>query len=168
MTEAAMTEAAATGAAATGAATTGAARAAEALVRAYYAAFNSGERDRFLALLAEDVAHDISGGAREIGREAFARFMRHMDRCYRERINGLVVMTEPTGTQAAATFTVHGTYIETDPDVPPGTPPARGQTYELPAAAFFRLRNGSVAAIANHYRMEDWVAQIGGHGVAGP
>ena len=151
MTESAMTETA---------------RAAEALIRAYYAAFNSGERDRFLALLAEDVAHDISGGAREIGREAFARFMRHMDRCYRERIDDLVVMTEPTGTQAAATYIVHGTYIETDPALPPGTQAARGQTYVLPPAAFFRLRNGCVASVANHYRMEDWVAQISERGAA--
>lgn len=150
---------------------TAAARAAEALIRDYYAAFSAldsgaGNRAAFLALLAEDVAHDISGGVREIGREAFARFMRHMDRCYRERIDGLVVMTEPTGTQAAATFTVHGTYIETDPGVPPGTPAARGQTYVLPAAAFFRLRDGHVASIANHYRMEDWVAQISERGAA--
>ena len=145
------------------------ARAAEALVRAYYAAFNSGDRDRFLALLAEDVVHDISGGAREVGREAFARFMRHMDRCYRELIDDLVVMTEPTGTQAAATFTVNGVYVETDPGVPPGTPPARGQVYVLPAAAFFRLRNGRVAAIANHYRIDDWVAQVSERGgAAGP
>ena len=145
------------------------ARAAEALVRAYYAAFNSGDRDRFLALLAEDVVHDVSGGAREVGREAFARFMRHMDRCYRELIDDLVVMTEPTGTQAAATFTVNGVYVETDPGVPPGTPPARGQIYVLPAAAFFRLRNGRVAAIANHYRIDDWVAQVSERGgAAGP
>ncbi|MDE2333876.1 MAG: nuclear transport factor 2 family protein [Rhodospirillales bacterium] len=148
---------------------TDAAQAARALVHAYYDAFNAGDRDAFLALLAEDVVHDISGGAREIGREAFARFMSHMDRCYRERIDGLVVMTEPTGTQAAATFTVHGVYVATDHGVPPGTPPARSQTYVLPAAAFFRLRGGRIAAIANHYRMEDWVAQISeGGGAAGP
>jgi steroid delta-isomerase-like uncharacterized protein len=145
---------------------TDAARAAETLVRAYYAAFNSGDRDRFLALLAQDVVHDISGGGREAGREAFARFMRHMDRCYREFIDDLVVMTEPTGTQAAATFTVRGVYVETDPGVPPGTPPASGQTYVLPAAAFFRLRDGKVAAIANHYRMEDWVEQVSERGAA--
>lgn len=145
------------------------ARAAEALIRAYYAAFNAGDRDAFLALLDADVVHDISGGARELGREAFARFMRHMDRCYREQIDDLVVMTEPTGTQAAASFTVHGVYVATDPGVPPGTPPASGQTYALPAAAFFRLRDGKVTAIANHYRMDDWVAQISERGgAAGP
>ena len=145
------------------------ASAAEALIRAYYAAFNAGDRDAFLALLDENIVHDISGGAREIGREAFARFMRHMDRCYRERIDALTVMTEPSGTHAAARFTVHGVYIATDPGVPPNTPPACGQTYALPAGAFFRLRDGRIAAIANHYRMEDWLAQIDARGsAAGP
>jgi nucleoid DNA-binding protein len=57
--------------------------------------------DEFLALLTEDVAHDVSQGGREVGRDAFGRFMAHMDRCYRERITDLVVMVDATGTRAA-------------------------------------------------------------------
>jgi len=133
---------------------------AEALVRAYYAAFNSGDRAAFLDLLADDVVHDISQGGQEVGRAAFARFMDHMDRCYRERIADIVVMTDATGTRAAAEFTVHGTYIATDPGVPAHTPPARGQTYTLPAGAFFTLREGKVARIANHYNLGEWVRQV--------
>jgi steroid delta-isomerase-like uncharacterized protein len=133
---------------------------AEALVQAYYAAFNSGDRAAFLALLADDVRHDISQGGHETGRDAFARFMDHMDRCYRERIEDIVVMTDATGTRAAAEFTVHGTYIATDPGVPPHTPPARGQTYTLPAGAFFTLRDGKVARISNHYNLGEWVRQV--------
>lgn len=135
---------------------------AERLVRAYYDAFNAGDRAAFLALLTDDVAHDISQGGRETGRDAFARFMAHMDRCYRERIADLVVMVDATGTRAAAEFTVHGTYIATDPGVPQQTPPAAGQTYSLPAGAFFTLRDGRVARIANHYNLGDWVRQVGG------
>ncbi len=135
---------------------------AEALVRTYYAAFNAGDRAAFLALLADDVAHEISQGGRETGRDAFARFMDHMDRCYRERIEDIVVMVDETGTRAAAEFTVHGTYIATDPGVPARTPPANGQTYTLPAGAFFTLRGGRVARIANHYNLGDWVRQVGG------
>jgi len=135
---------------------------AERLVRAYYAAFNNGDRDAFLALLAKDVVHEVSQGGREVGRAAFARFMAHMDRCYAERIEDIVVMTEPTGTCAAAEFVVHGTYIATDPGVPPGTPPAAGQAYVLPAGAFFTLREGRVARISNHYNLPDWVRLVGG------
>ena len=134
----------------------------ESLVRAYYAAFNAGDRAAFLALLSEDVVHEISQGGHETGRDAFARFMAHMDRCYRERITDIVVMTDSTGTRAAAEFTVHGSYIATDPGVPAGTPPAAGQTYTLSAGAFFTLRDERVARIANHYNLGEWVRLIGG------
>jgi steroid delta-isomerase-like uncharacterized protein len=132
----------------------------EALVRAYYAAFNASDMAAFLGLLADNVAHDASQGGRETGRAAFAAFMAHMNRCYREQITDLVVMTTPDGTRAAAEFTVHGEYLETDPGVPPGTSPARGQRYTLPAGAFFEIRDGRVARISNHYNLGDWVRQI--------
>lgn len=133
---------------------------ADRIVRAYYDAFNAGDEPGFLALLTDDVAHDVSQGGREVGKDAFARFLAHMNRCYRERIADLVVLTEPSGTRAAAEFTVHGTYVATDPGVPDGTAPARGQTYVLPAGAFFTLRGGKVARISNHYNLDDWVRQV--------
>ncbi len=132
----------------------------ELLIRAYYDAFNRGDRAGFLALLAEDVIHDVSQGEREIGRAAFARFLEHMDRCYRERIEDIVVMTTPDGRRAAAEFVVHGTYLATDPGVPPGTAPASGQRYILPAGAFFEIRDGKVARISVHYNLGDWIAQV--------
>ena len=140
---------------------TDAAARADSLVRAYYDAFNAGDADAFLALLTEDVAHDISQGPRQTGRDLFRAFLDHMNRCYRERIADLVVLTEPGGTRAAAEFTVHGSYIATDPGVPAGTPPARGQGYVLPAGAFFTLRHGRIARISNHYNLGDWVRQVG-------
>lgn len=133
---------------------------AAALVTAYYAAFNAGDTDAMLALLTEDVIHDISQGGREIGRPAFARFMAHMNRCYAEQLTDLVVMTHPDGSRAAAEFTVHGRYLQTDPGVPAGTPPARGQVYTLPAGAFFALREGKLARVTNHYNLGDWITQM--------
>jgi steroid delta-isomerase-like uncharacterized protein len=133
---------------------------AERLVRAYYAAFNAADMPGFLALITDDVAHDISQGGREVGRAEFARFMDHMNRCYRERIVDLVVMVSTDGDRVAAEFTVHGTYLATDPGVPAGTSPARGQTYALPAGAFFTLRDGRMARISNHYNLGDWVRQV--------
>jgi steroid delta-isomerase-like uncharacterized protein len=133
---------------------------AERLVRAYYDAFNTGDRAAFVALLTEDVVHDISQGDRQRGRDAFAAFMEHMDRSYHERISDLVVMTEPTGTHAAAEFTVHGTYLASDPGVPAGTAAARGQSYTLPAGAFFSIRDGRIARVANHYNLGEWIRQV--------
>ncbi len=130
---------------------------AEALVRAYYDAFNAGDTPALLALLTEDVEHGINQGEREVGRDAFARFMAGMDTCYRERLADLVVLTEPTGSRAAAEFIVHGAYIQTVP----GLPVATGQTYLLPAGAFFTLRDGRVARIDNFYNLPDWLRQVG-------
>jgi ketosteroid isomerase-like protein len=47
-----------------------AAEAAVALVTDYYAAFNRGDREAMLALLADDVAHDLNQGERETGKAA--------------------------------------------------------------------------------------------------
>jgi len=130
---------------------------AEILVRAYYAAFNAGDSPALLALLTDDVEHGINQGGREVGCDAFARFMAGMDTCYQERLTDLVVMTEPTGTRAAAEFVVHGAYVQTAS----GLPAATGQTYVLPAGAFFTLRDGRVARIDNFYNLSDWLRQVG-------
>ena len=128
----------------------------ETVVRAYYDAFNAGDFDAMVALLTEDVVHDINQGRREVGREAFAAFMAGMARSYSERLTDIVVMTESGGTRAAAEFVVHGTYLAADD----GMPPARGQTYVLPAGAFLALRDGLICRVTNYYNLADWLAQV--------
>jgi hypothetical protein len=66
--------------------------AAEALVRAYYAAFNAGDRAAMCALLDGDVAHDVNQGGRRTGLAAFKAFMAQMDAAYEERLEDLLVM----------------------------------------------------------------------------
>ena len=129
---------------------------AETVIRTYYAAFNAGDDEGFLALLTDDVIHDVNQGGRERGRPAFAAFLERMSRCYREQIADLIVLTEPSGARAAAEFVVHGTYLQADE----GLPPAHGQTYVLPAGAFFELRGGQIARITNFYNLPDWLAQV--------
>lgn len=36
-----------------------------------------------------------------------------------------------------------------------------GQTYTLPAGAFFELRDGKVTRIGSYYNLQDWLAQVG-------
>ena len=127
------------------------------LVQAYYAAFNASDMPTFLDLLAEDVVHDINQGERQVGKATFAAFMDKMNRCYRERLTDIVVMQNAAGDRAAAEFVVHGEYLADDE----GLPPANGQTYVLPAGAFFEINNGKVARISNYYNLNDWVAQVG-------
>ena len=126
------------------------------LIHAYYAAFNAGDFAGMVALLTEDVIHDINQGDREIGRAAFTAFMDRMNGSYSERLADIVVMTETSGTRAAAEFTVHGTYLAADP----GLPPAYGQTYVLPAGAFFDIRGGLIARVTNFYNLQDWLRQV--------
>jgi steroid delta-isomerase-like uncharacterized protein len=130
------------------------------VIGAYYDAFNRGDREAMLALLTDDVAHDVNQGGRETGKDAFRRFLAHMDRCYREELSDIVVMAGPDGARAAAEFVVSGTYLATDA----GLPPARGQTYRLPAGTFFALRDGRIARVTTYYNLKDWVAQVEGKG----
>jgi steroid delta-isomerase-like uncharacterized protein len=128
-----------------------------ALILEYYAAFNRGDREAFLALLTDDVRHDINQGGSEIGKAAFRTFMTRMDRCYREQITDLVVMAAEDGRTAACEFVVHGTYLSTDE----GLPPAAGQKYTLPGGAFFTIQGDKVARVSNYYNLTDWLRQIG-------
>jgi steroid delta-isomerase-like uncharacterized protein len=127
---------------------------AAATIRAYLDAFNAGDHAALLALLTEDVAHDVNQGAREVGRDAFAAFLARMDRCYREELHDIVVMAQ--GERGAAEFVVHGAYLATDA----GLPEARGQLYVLPAGAFFALRGGHIARVTMHYNLPDWISQV--------
>ena len=126
-------------------------------IGAYYNAFNRADAPAMLALLTDDVVHDINQGGRETGREMFAQFMDRMNAAYREHLADIVIMATPDGTRAAAEFTVHGTYLAAEA----GLPPARGQTYVLPAGAFFERRDGRIARVSNYYNLPDWLRQVG-------
>ena len=130
----------------------------QALIASYYAAFNRRDWEGFLDLLTDDVAHDINQGGRETGRAAFREFLARMDRCYAEQIADIAIITNADGSRAAAEFTVHGTYKQADE----GLPAAHGQSYVLPAGAFFEIRGGRVARISNYYNLQDWLRQVGG------
>jgi steroid delta-isomerase-like uncharacterized protein len=129
-----------------------------ALLARYYDAFNAGDNEAMLACLTDDVAHDINQGSRQIGRQAFRAFLAHMDRCYRERLEEITLMAHSDGTRGAAEFVVHGAYLATDD----GLPDANGQTYVLPAGAFFTFRDGLIARVSVYYNLADWTAQVGG------
>lgn len=128
------------------------------LLRRYYAAFNAGDWEGMLGCLTDDVVHDVNQGGREVGRAAFATFLARMERCYRERVEDLVVMVSADGTRGAAEFTIHGTYLVADE----GLPPATGQRYVLPVGAFFEIREGRIARVTNYYNLQDWLRQVGG------
>lgn len=126
------------------------------LVLTYYAAFNRGDWSGMLALLADDVVHDLNQGAREIGKEAFTAFLARMNDSYREQLRDVVVLASLDGQRAAAEYVVHGEYLRTDE----GLPPAKGQRYVLPGGAFFDIRNDRIARVTNYYNLQDWIRQV--------
>jgi steroid delta-isomerase-like uncharacterized protein len=127
------------------------------LIRTYYETFNRGDREAFLTLLADDVAHDINQGGCETGKEAFRSFLQRMDHCYREQVVDLVVFANEDGTRGAAEFYIEGQYLSTDE----GLPPATGQRYRLRVGAFFEIENGLVNRMTNYYNLQDWLHQVG-------
>jgi steroid delta-isomerase-like uncharacterized protein len=126
------------------------------LLRKYYDFFNAGQFDEMLSLLTENVVHDINQGSSEQGIEAFRTFSQRMERCYRETLTDLQLFANDDGTRAAAEFVVHGTYLCTDE----GLPEASGQTYSLPAGAFFDVSKGLITRVTMCYNLNDWLRQV--------
>jgi steroid delta-isomerase-like uncharacterized protein len=127
------------------------------LVEAYYRAFNAEDSAGMLALLSDDVVHDINQGPREIGRERFAAFLQRMAECYQEQLLEIVIMADASGRRFAAEFTVVGKYLRADD----GLPTARGQAYRLPAGAFLEVVAGRITRVTTYYNLQDWLAQVG-------
>jgi steroid delta-isomerase-like uncharacterized protein len=127
----------------------------ESVIKTYFDAFNRHDLDEMLMTLTDDVAHDINEGGREVGKEAFRKFKAHMDKCYREQIRDLVIMTKDS--RGTAEFIVDGEYIATDE----GLPEATGQKYSIPAAAIFEVsESGKITRVTSYYNLKGWIAAI--------
>lgn len=129
----------------------------EPLIRSYYEAFNGGDREALLALLTDDVVHEINESPSETGKDRFRAFLSRMDASYREQVEDLVIFTGSVPDRAAAEFHIRGTYLQTDA----GLPEAAGQTYHLRVGAFFEIRGGQISRVTNHYNLRDWLRQVG-------
>jgi steroid delta-isomerase-like uncharacterized protein len=126
------------------------------LVQRYYDAFNARDVEGMLDCLGPSFVHDVSQGGRRKGKKKFAEFLAHMNRCYREQLSGIVVMTSPDGAHAAAEFSLKGKYLATDE----GLPEARGQTYRLNGGTFFEVKDGRIVRVSTHYNLKDWMRQV--------
>lgn len=126
------------------------------LISRYYAAFNSKNWSAMLACVADTVRHHVNEGGQRGGKDKFRDFLAHMDECYDENLQDIVIMVAADGTRAAAEFTVHGIYKQTDA----GLPDARGQSYVLPAGAFFEVRDGRIERVTTYYNLQEWVRQV--------
>jgi steroid delta-isomerase-like uncharacterized protein len=128
------------------------------LLRRYYDAFNRGDVDAMLALVADDVVHDVNQGERRVGKDRFHAFCARMSHHYSETLTGITIMVGPDGRRAAAEFNVEGTYKVSETDLPE----AKGQTYRLPAGTFFAIADGKIARVTTYYNLTDWILQVSG------
>ncbi len=129
---------------------------AKAVIDAYYMAFNAQDIDALLALLGDDVVYDGKQGQREVGKAAFARYIRRINRCYREHIYDIEIMVNEEGTRAAAEYTVLGIYLSNDQEWLAEC----GQTYRLQGGAFFEIDEDLIIRFSSHYNMQDWQAPV--------
>lgn len=123
-------------------------------IQAYIEAFNTGNEEALLNLLAEDVVHEINEGGVEVGRDAFRAFRQHMNTCYRERLSEVTIAEN--GDFGACEFLCSGTYLKTDA----GLPEANGQTYAIRAGFFVRMRGGKIAKITSSYNLRAWIEAV--------
>lgn len=126
----------------------------ESLIAAYFDAFNRHDLHGMLATLHPDVQHDINESGSELGKAAFEKFKAHMDTCYKEQITDLVIFSN--GNRGAVEFTCSGEYLKTDGNLPE----ANGQTYSIPAAAFFEEKDGLLSRVTSYYNLKNWIAAV--------
>ncbi len=128
------------------------------LIRSYYDAFNRGDSEAMIAMLTDDVIHDVNQGERRQGKDKFRAFNARMAHNYAERLEDIAVMVSKDGARASAEFNVHGVYKNSEE----GLPPAKGQRYVLPAGTFFVVRDGKIARVTTYYNLTDWMLQVSG------
>ena len=126
------------------------------IAQQYYLCFNEKDWAGMLALLSNDIRHEVNQGETRVGLERYRAFLAHMDECYDERLEGLVFFTEPTGRRVACEFTVHGMYKKTDGDLLP----AHGQQYVLPAGAFLEVEDGKITRVTTYYNLPLWIKLV--------
>lgn len=122
-------------------------------VQRYYRCFNEKDWEGMLALLSDDIRHEVNQGDARVGIDHYRAFLAHMDECYDERLDDLMFFTEPSGRRVACEFTVHGVYKKTDGDLVP----AHGQRYTLPAGAFLEVSNGKITRVTTYYNLPLWI-----------
>lgn len=126
------------------------------IIQHYYDAFNQGEDETLCSLLHTDVIHQINQGCDEVGIEKFHQFLKHMRKCYDEKVYDLVIFADDANKRASAEFFVKGKYIKTDNPLPAAT----GQPYDLRVGAFFDLKDDKIIRVTTYYNLNEWLKMV--------
>ncbi|HMY83020.1 MAG TPA: nuclear transport factor 2 family protein [Saprospiraceae bacterium] len=126
------------------------------IVKNYYDCFNRKDWQGMLDLVDDAVVHFPNEGKPRYGKELFAHFLNKMDDAYEERLEELVFYTTSDEGKVSVQFMVHGKYKVSEE----GLPPAHGQVYVLPAAAFLTVRNGRIMSVTTYYNLNEWIEKV--------
>lgn len=127
-----------------------------AIVQQYYEYFNQKNWEGMLSLLHPEIRHESNQGEVRIGIENFTNFLQKMDECYDEKLTEMVFFTESSNQRVAVEFVVNGIYKKADDDLPP----AYGQTYVLPAAAFLEVKDQKISRVTTYYNLPLWIELV--------
>lgn len=126
------------------------------IIENYYKAFNNADYQTMLSFLDESIAHEINQGSTQVGIENFKKFLAHMENCYKEHLEDIVVMDAGDGKHYSAEFLVNGEYLKTDGDLPK----ANGQKYKLKAGTFFEVSNNKIKRVTTYYNLPLWIEMV--------
>ncbi|MFA9461318.1 nuclear transport factor 2 family protein [Thiohalorhabdus methylotrophus] len=115
------------------------------LLGRYFRAYNARDIEKLLLLVHDDLLHDVETCRREIGKQAFARFLAAKNARCDEHVYDLEILVSRDGRHAAAEYKVLGFFLE------PGDRPApSAETYRVGAGTFFDVRDGRIGRISSY------------------
>ncbi len=121
----------------------------------YYTAFNKKNWSEMLSHLSPQVSHELNQGETQVGSDLFKKFMDHMNECYDEFLEDIVLFDGGDG-RVAAEFFVKGKYLKTDGKLPE----AQGQTYRIRAGAFLEVHQGKITRVTTYYNLPEWIKAV--------
>lgn len=126
------------------------------IVQQYYDCFNQKNWVGMLALLDPDIRHEPNQGEPRFGLALFEDFLQLMDVSYEETLTDMVFFSEHRNSRVAVEFVVNGIYKKGEE----GLPEARGQSYNLPAAAFLEVKNDKITRVTTYYNLPLWIKLV--------
>ena len=126
------------------------------IIERYYHAFNNADCQTMLSLLDESIEHEINQGKTQVGIDNFKKFLAHMDNCYKEKLENIVIMDASDGKHYSAEFIVNGEYLRTDGQLPE----AKGQKYRIKAGTFFEVSSGKIKRVTTYYNLPLWIEMV--------
>jgi len=126
------------------------------VIERYFDLFNKGDAEGMLALIDEQIVHEINQGKIQKGKDKFREFLNHMNECYKEELEDIVIMGNHDRVNYSAEFIVNGTYLKTDGSLPP----AKNQKYSIRAGSFFEVKDGKISRVTTYYNLPLWIELV--------